>query len=243
MILIVQNDIQVPAGTLTDFLDRRKYPFQTIRLFDGDAFPEWEHLTGIVVLGGSMGVNDESEFPFMNGLKKWIQSAVTLELPFMGICLGGQLLAGACSGQVKSHHRGEHGCREVHLNNAGKDERLFQGLPETFISYQWHQDSFIPPEDAIVLAVSPDCPYQAFRVGKRAWGLQFHPEVDGPIVSDWAREHVRKDEFVSQFQKMEQIYRDFSRKIFSNFLSVVLDFAATPDHPATEKTKTRPSHQ
>lgn len=96
---------------------------------------------------------------------------------------------------------------------------LFRGLPERFVTFQWHDDSFDLPESAVRLARSESCSNQAFEWGGNAYGLQFHPEVDGRIVSAWSdgdERHVR------EFADREGQYRAHSRRLLENFLDIVL---------------------
>ena len=101
-------------------------------------------------------------------------------------CLGHQLLADALGGAVRPAARPEIGLYEVGLNQAGRTHPLFAGLPATERYLQWHVAEVVqPPPGAAVLAHSKDCAIQALAVGERAFGLQFHAEVDVPTLDDW----------------------------------------------------------
>jgi len=107
-------------------------------------------------------------------------------VPLLGICLGAQLLAHALGGTVNPNRDGEKGLKRVQLTLAGGRDPLFWDIPYGFDAYQWHDDSLSPPLGAVVLATGEPCRYQAFRVGRRAYGVQFHPEATGEIARRWA---------------------------------------------------------
>jgi GMP synthase-like glutamine amidotransferase len=112
----------------------------------------------------------------------------------------------------------------VSLSQEGKSDRLFSGIPDEFTTFQWHHDSFDIPVDGVLLASSPACPHQAFRVGESAWGLQFHPEVTEPIIRDWcawdSSTAARTEELVSAFTGDGAAYGATARQFLHNFLQI-----------------------
>jgi len=167
-----------------------------------------------------MSVTDIAEFPFLLPLKKWIQAVVQKGIPFLGICLGGQLLAEVLGGRVHLRERGEKGCREIKLTEFGTADLLFSGLPKEFVSFQWHTDAFDPPPGALHLARSTACPYQAFRYEKTAYGIQFHPEVTRAIVADWAADFNGGKDVLSSFVENEEECRSAALVLLNNFLNL-----------------------
>jgi GMP synthase-like glutamine amidotransferase len=159
-------------------------------------------------------------------VKAFIRECVQRETPFLGVCLGGQLLADILGGRVTTNSPyGEKGSQTVSLTAAGEEDPLFAGVPRQFISFQWHNDSFEIPMGGTHLAYSPACPGQAFRFGPCAWGTQFHPEVDRTIVNCWARWTEKTapaaDRYLSDFTRTEQAYLEVSRRLLGNFLQLV----------------------
>ena len=126
----------------------------------------------MIALGGSLGAYDVR----LLETRRWIRSAVLGGLPFLGICLGGQLLASALGASVARGHP-ELGIHDVFLSDAAEHDPLFAGLPRRLQVLGWHEDSFDLPSGAVPLAHSTACANQAFRVGAAAYGLQFHPEA------------------------------------------------------------------
>ena len=222
MLHIIQNDPEVPPGNIAETLDEWGVLHVIHHPYQADPLPELRDISALIVLGGAMGANDDARHPFLYDLKILIRSAVQAGIPYLGVCLGGQLLAATLGAQVISNRWEELGSLAIHLNGNGRDDRLFRGLSDTISTFQWHHDSFDLPEGALLLAGSPVCPHQAFRVGERAWGLQFHPEVTEEIIRDWCawdRETAdRVEELVTDFKGGEQIYRQVSRTLLANFL-------------------------
>jgi GMP synthase (glutamine-hydrolysing) len=222
MLIIVQNDNDVPAGDYGLFLAEAGVPFRIIRPDEGEFFPPCSEVSGVILLGGAMGVHDVERFPFLYRVKQAIREWVGESIPYLGICLGGQLLADVCGGMVTSGRCGEKGIHSVVLSTAGKQDPLFAGVPEEIVTFQWHNDSFSVPEKGVLLASSPVCPGQAFRFGTNAYGLQFHPEVDRAIVALWAGESPETAQrYLDDFTSFEGQYRSASRCILRNFLDLI----------------------
>jgi GMP synthase-like glutamine amidotransferase len=225
MLVIVQNDNDVPAGDYGLYLAEEGVPFRTVRLHDGEVLPPSSETSGVILLGGAMGVHDVEQFPFLFRVKRSIGEWVEEGIPYLGICLGGQLLADVCGGTVTSGCCGEKGIHSVALSPAGKLDPLFAGVPEEIVTFQWHNDCFSVPEGGVLLASSPGCRGQAFRIGTNAYGFQFHPEVDRAIVALWAGGTPETAPFIvrylDEFAYSEERYRRVSRIILRNFLNLV----------------------
>jgi GMP synthase-like glutamine amidotransferase len=219
---IIQNDPEVPPGNIIDHIS---IPHVVHHPYRDGRLPKPEQITALIVMGGAMGANDDTRFPFLGNLKNLIRTVVAARIPYLGICLGGQLLAAALGAKVVSHRWEELGTLEVSLTQEGKADRLFEGIQPEFSSFQWHHDSFDLPEAGVLLAHSEACPHQAFRVGESAWGLQFHPEVTEPIIRDWcawdSATSIKCAELLTSFEAVKVQYHRTSRRIIGNFLTVV----------------------
>lgn len=131
----------------------------------------------LVVMGGPMGANDDDEHPWLVAERQFIANAVEDGKLVLGICLGAQLLAAALGGRVFRNPEPEIGWYPVTLTDTGRRIHVFDGWPETFTAGHWHGDTFVPPRDAPVIAVSQACMRQGFALeGGRVVGLQFHLE-------------------------------------------------------------------
>jgi GMP synthase (glutamine-hydrolysing) len=144
------------------------------------AMPDYRSFDGTIALGGSLGVHDAR----LLAAHAWVRDAVLAGRPFLGVCLGGQLLASALGARVACG-RPEVGIHDVFLTDAAERDPLFGGLPARLAVFGWHEDTFDLPRGAVPLAGSIRCTYQAFRFGPAAYGLQFHPEVRVDELGRW----------------------------------------------------------
>ena len=138
----------------------------------------------VIVLGGSMHVDQEERHPWLRDEAEWLRSLLERGVPTLGVCLGAEMLASAAGWQVAPMARPEIGWHDVELTPAAPDDPLLAGMPPRFPAFQWHSYAASPPDDARVLAVNPFCA-QAYRVAERAWGIQFHAEVDSAAIEKW----------------------------------------------------------
>lgn len=145
---------------------------------------------GLVVLGGAMSILDEADHPFIDQTRQLMQAFDVAQKPVLGVCFGAQLLADAHGGRVKRLGHTEWGFLPQTWLPAAKKDALLAGSPPDLPLMQWHGDTFDLPEEAVPLSTRPDCPGQAFRLGDRNWGLQFHLELDQPTLLAWAGLHA-----------------------------------------------------
>ena len=185
-ILVVQCAASDPVGRLGDWLTAAGAALEVIRADDVSDDPAgWDAL---VVLGGEMGANDDALYGWMPAVKQLLRNAVSAETPTLGICLGAQLLAVANGGRVERRPgEFEIGAQLVAKRAATARDPLFRTLPITPDVLQWHYDTITAlPPGAIHLASSPVSENQAFRIGRLAWGIQFHIETTPQVVQAWA---------------------------------------------------------
>ncbi|HLI11831.1 MAG TPA: type 1 glutamine amidotransferase [Alphaproteobacteria bacterium] len=188
-ILVFQHHPHEHPGTLRDFLAEDGIGWDVVRLDSGEPIPPLAGYDALIVMGGPQDVWQEDRYPWLAAEKAAIREAVVLlALPYLGICLGHQLLAAALGGAVAPMTgHAEIGVREVELLPAGERDPLLGGNGRSLWCLQWHAAEVTSlPEGAEALARSPATKIQAMRYGPRAYGLQFHVEAGESTVRDWA---------------------------------------------------------
>ena len=155
---------------------------------DGDAPPgaptDWE---AVMVFGGAMHPDQDAEHPWLQDEVAFIERAVAQGVPTIGVCLGAQLLARAAGAWVGPAAAAEVGWFSVEVNDEGAADPVLRALPRRVDAFQWHYYTFELPDGAVELARS-EAVRQAYRLGERAWGIQFHAEVDRRMLDRWFRE-------------------------------------------------------
>lgn len=198
-ILILKLGSTLPelARTHGDFDDwirlRLREASQATTVIDAQTelrLPDPRHFAGVILTGSHSMVTDRE--PWSERAAAWIPGAVSAEVPLLGICYGHQLLAHAMGGEVGVNPRGpEYGTIPVHLHERARHDPLFAGMPATILVQASHDQSVLRlPPGAVGLAASAHDPHQAFVMGTRAWGVQFHPEFDARVVRVYVWECV-----------------------------------------------------
>lgn len=231
-ILVLQHVESEGLGIIDGAVKRKGFVADFIRVFKGERIPRnIQRYAGLIVLGGPMGVYEEEIYPFIKDEIALIKSAVKEEILVLGICLGSQMLAKAAGADVYKGKKKEIGWYDVQLTDEGKRDRLFIGLPDRFIVFQWHGDTFDIPENSKCLASSELFPHQIIKVGKNAYGLQFHLEVTEEMVREWIDVNDKELLSVKSYIDPKQILKDTSAYIetvhrygavvFNRFLNLI----------------------
>jgi GMP synthase-like glutamine amidotransferase len=186
-ILVFQHMDAGHPGIFRELLRQDEVAAHTVRLDLGERIPDLGAFDALWVMGGPQDVWEEAEHPWLVEEKAAIREAVLgRAMPFLGICLGHQLLADALGGEVGPAAEPEIGVFEVEVCAGAARHPLFARLPERGPFLQWHRAEVRrPPPGAQVLATSPRCAVQAIAVGQRAFGLQCHAEVDAATLDEW----------------------------------------------------------
>jgi GMP synthase-like glutamine amidotransferase len=213
-VLVLQHIACEPPGAYEDVLRERGWSLSRVEIDEGEPLPDWREFDAIVAMGGPMSVNDEATLPWLRPEKELIRSAVEAGTPFFGACLGSQLLASALGARVYSGPEPEVGLLPVFLTDAGAADPLFEDLPRSLPTLQWHGDTFDLPDGAVLLAGSPQYAHQAFRVGAVAYGVQFHLEVSAEMAREWGRvpEYAASLEQTLGAAAGEQLLEDVARR-------------------------------
>ncbi|CAM5615368.1 Type 1 glutamine amidotransferase (Fragment) OS=Streptomyces rochei OX=1928 GN=G3I25_04160 PE=4 SV=1 [Streptomyces rochei] len=192
-LLVVQNGPGGGPGRFGDWLTAEGTALDVVRAHAGAPLPRRLAHDGVMVLGGGYLPDDDVRAPWLAPTRALVAEALERGAPVFGICLGGQLLAQVAGGTVRGEHGApEFGSTPLTLRPEAGDDPLLSGLPRRVTAVEHHVDAVTAlPPGAAWLMESERCPYQAFRVGDRAWGVQFHPEADAARVRSWNPERIR----------------------------------------------------
>ena len=172
-------------GLIRNILDARGITCECADLYKASPDSAVPDADALIVLGGAMSANDE--FVFLHREIEIVRDAVRTGKPALGICLGAQLIARALGAKVYPNFHKEIGWVPVDFTDAARSDPLFRGLTSEVI-FHWHGETFDLPQGASLLASSAACRHQAYRVGDRIYGFQFHLEVTPEIISQWCVE-------------------------------------------------------
>lgn len=187
-VLVLQHTSPENLGTIADALTRGNVSHRYTHAFLNEPIPkDLEEFSGLVVMGGPMGVYDRDRYPFLKDELHLIELALKDKKPVLGVCLGAQLLAHALGAEVRRADRKEIGWHLVRLKEEGQADPLFAGVEQSFFAYHWHGDVFDLPKGAVSLASSELTPHQAFRYGDNAYGFLCHLEITENIVREMIR--------------------------------------------------------
>ncbi len=235
MRLLVFQHIPIEhPGVFREFLQSDGHAVDTIELDAGDAIPPLEGFDALWVFGGPMDADEEERYPWLAPEKAAIREAVVdRAMPFLGVCLGHQLLAEALGGRVTRMAVPEIGVLDVALTPQSRRDPLLAGFDETMSCLQWHgsEVSEMPP-GGVHLLRSDACETQAFRVGHAAYGLQFHIELTERTVPEWGQvpvyaESLERASGPGALARLEAdaasglpAFNRCARRIYDNFMKI-----------------------
>ena len=196
-LFVVQHLDRETPGLFADLAQKHGMAFHVIRVDRGEPLPSLVKGDGLLVLGGPMGVGDldNPAFPWLQDEVRLIQHSLVHQIPFVGVCLGAQLLAHAAGGGVEPLLGGEPprplaevGWAPITSSLEAADQPLTASFIQPLDVLHWHGDRILLPKTATVIASSLRCREQMFRIGPCAYGLQFHVEVEDADVLRWISE-------------------------------------------------------
>jgi GMP synthase-like glutamine amidotransferase len=223
-LIIVQHEPDDPPGSIAVALAELGVPFEVRRVDLNETLPAWpDEMCGLISLGGAMHATQTHEYPFLADEIKLMRRMVHEGAPVWGICLGAQLLAIAAGGDAYRRKHPEVGWTTI---EKVADDPLLHGISSPFVAFNWHAYSCKLPPTAHLVATCGEG-VQVFRAGGRAWGTQFHPEVDAEMAPHWVRDAVKEQRHLGESfaEKLRAetderlpAYPAFCRRITENFV-------------------------
>jgi GMP synthase (glutamine-hydrolysing) len=187
-VLVVENMAHSDLGQVGVALQEAGAEIDLRRPFTGQTLPgDVSGHDGLVVLGGEQSAVDDHIHPYLPELARLMRAFADAGKSVLGICLGSQLLARAHGGDNLLDRTREFGWHGIELTDDGRHDPVLSAAGPTFKSFEWHSDSFTMPPGAVHLATNPTVANQAFRIGRAAYGMQFHFEAGTRVVEGWNR--------------------------------------------------------
>jgi GMP synthase (glutamine-hydrolysing) len=188
VVLVVEHEPACPPAHLGTWLAEAGAELRVCRPWAGEEVASLDGADALLVLGGSMGANDDATCPWLGAVRERIREAVDTGLPTLGVCLGHQLIAVALGGRSEPNAAGQQvGLFDVGWTPEAATDELMGPVATRRRGVQWNSDVVTRlPEGAVPLAVMPTGENQAARFAPAAWGVQLHPEVDRAVLTSWA---------------------------------------------------------
>jgi GMP synthase (glutamine-hydrolysing) len=228
-VLAVIHGEAVRAGVFADAIAERGHRLEEWSLAWDRPLPQPLDAYGaVVVFGGAMHADQDDRHPWLREETMFLERLFDLGVPMLGVCLGAQLLARAAHAPVFPASEPEIGWHEVELTPAAEDDAVLGWLPPRFDAFQWHYYTHGVPAGADELARSSVCT-QAFRLGERVWGVQFHPEVTLAQVESWVAEEPAAadgDRLLAETRERIEAWNDLGRRLCGAFVEAAERVAA-----------------
>jgi GMP synthase (glutamine-hydrolysing) len=210
------------AGTFGEVTRERGHRLDEWSLAWGTPIPQpLDSYGAVMVFGGAMHAGQDEHHPWLREETLFLQRLLDLGLPTLGVCLGAQLLARAAHAPVIPAAEPEIGWFPVELTAEAAGDPVLGGLPPTFEAFQWHSYTYGLPAGAVELARSPVCT-QAFQLGARVWGIQFHAEITGDQIESWTAEEpdVPPPSMAADTERNLDGWQSLGRRLCRNFLGL-----------------------
>ena len=237
-IIILQHISIEDPGYIKDLMIKDNFDLTTIELDEGEKIPEnLDQFDAMFCMGGPMDTWMEKDFPWLIDEKKKIKEfVVDLKKPYLGFCLGCQLLGEVVGGKVVKSNKPEIGILDINFLENKNNDKLFSKFPNTIKSLQWHSyevQNLENIKNITLIASSPDTKYQIFKFYEHAYGIQFHIEIKKTTVSEWGcvpeyKSALEKELGDGALDKFDQDAKDqmssmnqYSTILYNNFKNLI----------------------
>jgi len=208
---------------LLKWANQHNYFYSITKIYESTALPAMDEFDMLVIMGGPMSAYDENKFAWLKIEKEYIKNAIDSGKKVLGICLGCQLIANILGANVYAHTQKEIGWWPVKKTAENKNHSLIKNLPDQFVTFHWHGDTFDLPAGTVHLFKSAACQQQGFLYKNNVAGLQFHPEVEDDLLSELS-EHEKAELVPSTFiqsavemKRLLPLYIEAQHQYISNF--------------------------
>ncbi|NUT43507.1 MAG: type 1 glutamine amidotransferase [Thermoactinospora sp.] len=222
-VLIVQNSKSGGPSRFGGWLEEAGLRLDVVPAYEGAPLPARLGHDAMIMLGGGYLPSEDDRAPWLAGARRLVGQALAEGVPLFGICLGGQMLAEVAGGEVTGDAGApENGSLPVTLRAEAAGDPLFHDLPPVVPAIEHHKDAITRlPAGAVWLAETRACPYQAFRMGERAWGVQFHPEVLPARLREWTPDGFDPEEVYAGAVADEPVSTPVWHEVARRFAEVV----------------------
>ncbi len=193
-VAVIDNTEVSPLGQVGVALREADAEIQVFRPWAGEALPDGAYHDALVVMGGEQNALADATHPYLPELARLIRRMGQAEKAVLGLCLGAQMIARAWGAKNHLGTVPEFGWTPISRTEAGRDDPVLSVLPDQFVSFQWHKDSFDLPPGALHLARNAATESQSFRIGRATYAMQFHFEASRSVVDLWSREFAATTE-------------------------------------------------
>lgn len=233
-ILFARCDPVETFGVALPAVEAAGVPVTVWEALHGEPRPSLDGIAGVVLFGSSYNVEHAGEQPFIKDARELTLEAIDRGVPYLGVCFGAQMLAWSLDAAVMKAPVREVGFEPIHPTAAAADDALVSHLADGDMEFQWHMDTFALPAGAILLAAGDRVENQAYRIGDRTWGLQFHLEIvrdememwldtfeeqDGPLETSWGKSAAA---IRGEADRLLEAHELRGREVFTRFARVAV---------------------
>jgi GMP synthase-like glutamine amidotransferase len=194
-------------GSIEEWISSSGHSLTSTRFFENNTLPEIADIDWLIVMGGSMSVHDEEQFPWLKAEKIFIRQAVEAGKTILGICLGSQLISSALGAKVYRNPEKEIGWFDIEFSQYAQSSELFRNMGSSLKVFHWHGDTFDLPENAVHLASSSVCKNQAYLLKDKVLALQFHLEPTPDSLQkmiDHGREELKPAKYIQSEKELTE---------------------------------------